>query len=200
MNIIANDCAGAYIYRDSLKCDFMNPFIWSSIDIENFSKLIQNYDTLDFKNIKCELIHNESGICKQGSYIPKVTIDNQVEVGYFHYIQNDKYTTPTKIDGYTMCNDIIKYTVDSYMRRIEKMTEHPIFIWDVTKCKWYNKSNINPVDVFKKITTDYSIVIYSPFLENAVNSNLILLNKKNGSFEVNVSASNIYKTYLSRLL
>jgi uncharacterized protein (DUF1919 family) len=36
MNIIANDCAGAYLYRDSMKTEFLNPFIWSSIDIDNF--------------------------------------------------------------------------------------------------------------------------------------------------------------------
>lgn len=86
MNIIANDCAGAYIYKDHLKRDFMNPFIWSSIDIANFIKLIEFYNTIDFKNIQCKLIFNESGICKQKSYIPKIIIDNQIEVNYFHYI------------------------------------------------------------------------------------------------------------------
>lgn len=98
-----------------------------------------------------------------------------------------------------MCDDIIKYTVDSYLRRIDKMIEHPIFIWDVTKCKWYNKSDVNPVDEFKRINTNYTILIYSPILKNDTDSNLVFLNKQNGDFEVNVSAANIYKMYIKTL-
>lgn len=58
MNIITNNCSGGYIYKDCIKCDFMNPFIWSSIDFDNLLKLVINYDTINFRNIKCELIEN----------------------------------------------------------------------------------------------------------------------------------------------
>ena len=195
MNIIANDCAGAYMYQDQYKCDFMNPFIWSSINIENFQKLIKLYDVLDFKNIESELIVNTSGICKQNSLIPKLIIDNKIEVNYFHYIQNEAYKTPTKVQGYTMYNNIEQYTVDCYERRLNKMTERPIFIWDVTKAKWYNMNNIKPVNAFKNIS-DYTIVVYSLEIQTDMFSNPITLHKSNDDFEVNQSAANIYKLYL----
>lgn len=38
----------------------MNPFIWSSRDFDNFLKLVINYDTINFRNIKCELIENQN--------------------------------------------------------------------------------------------------------------------------------------------
>lgn len=178
----------------------MNPFIWCSIDFENFCKLIQNYNNLNFNNIDCELINNNSGICKQNSLTPKIIIDNKVEVCYFHYIQNEKYLIPTKKDGYTQCKDIIHYTLDCYKRRISKMEERPIFIWDVTKCKWYNKKQENPIDILKTFSKDYTIIVYSSKVLTDIDNTLILLNKANDDFEVNQSASNIYKMYLNKLL
>ena len=93
-NIISNDCVGAYIYRDCLNTDNLNPFVWCSIDIENFSKLIENYDNINFKNIKCDLITNNSGVCKLGSLTPKINIDNIVDVNYFHYIYDKSIKLP----------------------------------------------------------------------------------------------------------
>jgi len=196
MNIIANDCAGGYIYKDCLKVDFMNPFIWSSIDINNFTKLISLYDNINFKNIRCELILNDSGICKNGTSVPKIIIDDKIDILYFHYILNEKYITPTKIDGYTMCKDIKQYTIDCYLRRVEKMNEDPIFIWDVTRCHWYNKTSIDPVSTFKEIESKYKIIIYSPTLKDNIDGKIITLNKVNKCFEVNTSGHNIYQKYL----
>ena len=199
MNIIANDCAGAYIYRDSLKSEFLNPFIWSSIDIENFIKLIREYETIDFRNITCELILNESGICKQQSYIPVITIDNQIDVHYFHYIQYDKYKIPTKVSGYTMYDDIIGYTKEHYMKRLQEMTEQPLFIWDVTACKWYNRINSDPVSLFKTIQTNYKIIIYSTDVETGTDRNIITARKPTIRQEVNTSAYDIYKRVIKDL-
>lgn len=196
MNIITNNCSGGYIYKDCIKCDFMNPFIWSSIDFDNFLKLVINYDTINFRNIKCELIENNSNICKNKSLVPKLTIDNTIDIHYFHYIYNDKYQTPTKIEGYTMCNDIIEYTIDCYIRRLEKMKDDPIFVWDVTRCNWYNPNKIDPIKAFKEIESKYKIIIFSPKVQTEICQNIILLKKDNLDFEVNVSAKNIYNNII----
>jgi uncharacterized protein (DUF1919 family) len=113
MNIISNDCLGAYVYQDQLRVGFQNPFIWSSIDIENFLQLISDYDNLELKRIECYLQLNDSGICKQGSYTPKIIIDNKVEVNFFHYIQSEKHERPIKDSGYTMYKYIVDYTKES---------------------------------------------------------------------------------------
>jgi len=130
---------------------------------------------------------------------PKIIIDNKVEVNYFHYIEDKKYSSPTKIKGYTAIDDVKKYAIDCYNRRLEKMSREPIFIWDVTKAQWYNKHNENPVDKIKNINSDYTVIIYSSKVKTNLSTNPILLNKSNGDFEVNQSAANIYKMYLSKL-
>lgn len=199
MNIIANDCAGAYLYQDQYKCDFMNPFIWNSIDFTNFCQLIQYYDTLNFNHIECVIETNNSGICFQKSLCPKIIIDNKVEVNYFHYIEDKRYSSPTKVKCYTAIDDVKKYAIDCYNRRLEKMSGEPIFIWDVTKIKWYNKLSENPIDRIKEINSKYTVIIYSPKVKTDLNATPILLNKINGDFLVNQSAANIYKMYLSKL-
>ena len=199
MNLIANDCAGAYLYQDWFKTDFMNPFIWCSIDLNNFCCLIENYDSLNFNNIECVLETNVSGICFQKSLCPKIIIDGKVEVNYFHYIEDKKYNSPTKVKGYTAINDVKKYAIDCYTRRLEKMNGNPIFIWDVTRAKWYNKQNENPIYKIRNINSNYTVIIYSSKVKTDLTSVPILLNKTNDDFEVNQSASNIYKMYLNKL-
>ena len=54
MNIISNDCTAGFIYKE-INEEFKNPFIWTSIDIDNFIKLIENYDTLNFNNISINI-------------------------------------------------------------------------------------------------------------------------------------------------
>jgi uncharacterized protein (DUF1919 family) len=85
MNIISNDCVAGYIYTKQLKTEFINPFAWSSMNIDNFCNLIKNFDTINYQNINCQLIINKSGVCELGSIIPQIIIDNKVEVNYFHY-------------------------------------------------------------------------------------------------------------------
>ena len=199
MNIISNDCVAAYIYQNHLKTEFKNPFIWHSIDIENFSKLVESYDDIDFRNIKCELINNDTGICKKESLTPKIIIDNLIEVNYFHYIQDSNFKEPTKMSGYTFYNDIVEYATDLYNKRLLKMTESPVFIWDVTKIKWYNKEGNAPLDVFKSMSPKYNLIIYQPFITNGKDGNIILLRKTNSGFEVNVSAKYIYNNVLKQM-
>ncbi len=199
MNIITNNCISGYLYQDQFKSDFLNPFIWSSIDFENFCRLIKYYDSLDFNNIECTTETNNSGICLQNSLCPKIIIDNKVEVNYFHYIEDKKYSSPTKVKGYTAIDDVKKYAIDCYNRRLEKMSGQPTFIWDVTHAQWYNKLSDNPIDTIKEINSKYTTVVYSPTVKTNLTASPILLNKTNGDFEVNQSAANIYKMYLSKL-
>lgn len=193
MNIIANDCVTGYIYKNHLKCQNQNPFIWSSIDLDNFCTLIENYNKINFHNIKCDLVLNNSGICKQGSLTPKIVIDNLIEVNYFHYVYDASYVSPSKIGPYTMYNDIIAYTVNAYKQRLDRMTEEPMFVWDVTKILWYNKEKESPFEKFKLLKTDFKIIIYQPNIENSIKNNIVLLNKVNGSFEVDASAKHIFQ-------
>ena len=85
MNIISNDCTASFIYKE-INEEFKNPFIWTSIDIDNFIKLIENYDTLNFNNISIKLELNTSEISKKKKKCPIITIDNKVDIHYFHHL------------------------------------------------------------------------------------------------------------------
>jgi hypothetical protein len=79
------------------------------------------------------------------------------------------------------------------------MTEPPLFIWDVTACKWYNRSNFDPVLLFKDIQTDYKIIVYSTDVETRTEDNIITVRKPTIKQEVNTSAYDIYKRIIKDL-
>ena len=199
MNIISNDCVAGYIYTKQLKTEFVNPFAWSSMNLENFSRLIGDYDTLNFKNIECNLIINESTVCEFGSKIPQIIIDNTVEVNYFHYQQNQKYNVPTKVYGYKYYNDMLKYATDEYLKRLGRMREKPIFIWHITPNLWYNPQKQNPIEVFKKLNSQHTIIIFGADLENKREDNIIILNDAQRRTEIHKSGEYIYKNLLKDL-
>ena len=198
MNLIANNCLGALMFSSSIKSEFPNPFMWSSIDIDNFCKLIKNYDTIDFRNIKCELVTNDSKtICEQGSTVTKITIDNIIEVYYFHYQYNSKYTVkPKKIGGYRYFKEIDKYTYDEYIKRLSRMKETPIFLWHLSEHTWYNPNNVDIIDAFRELDTKYNIIIYGKNIKDCKIENIILLEDVLKSQHLFISADYIYKKIL----
>lgn len=199
MNIISNDCVAGYIYTKQLKVQFVNPFAWSSMNLENFSKLIDGYDTLNFKNIECNLIINNSTVCELGSTIPQITIDNAVEVNYFHYQQSQKHNIPTKVYGYKYYNDMINYATDEYFKRLNRMQENPIFIWHITPNMWYNPQKQNPTEMFKKLNSHYTIIVFGANLKNKTENNIIMLNDAQRRTEIHKSGEYIYKNLLKDL-
>ncbi len=199
MNIISNDCVAGYIYTKQLKTEFINPFAWSSMNIDNFCNLIKNFDTINYQNINCQLIINKSGVCELGSIIPQIIIDNKVEVNYFHYQQNDEYDAPTKVYGYKYYNDMTKYASDEYFKRLNRMTEPPIFIWHITPNLWYNPNKLEPLEAFKKIDSKFKIIIFGADLENKKEDNIIILNDAQRRTEIHKSGEYIYKNLLKDL-
>ena len=189
MNIISNDCTAGFIYRE-INEEFKNPFIWTSIDIDNFIKLIENYDTLNFNNISIKLELNTSKISVQNEKYPIITIDNKVDIHYFHYFQKEGTHSELNTEKrYIYDEDIINYVKQIYFSRISRMTESPIFIWsNFEEYSWYNSKDIEKL---KNVSTKYKLIIYSnssiknfskdiliikkPFSENLVEKNAISL-------------------------
>ena len=189
MNIISNDCTAGFIYRE-INEEFKNPFIWTSIDIDNFIKLIENYDTLNFNNISIKLELNTSKISVQNEKYPIITIDNKVDIHYFHHFQKEgTHSELNTEERYIYDEDIINYVKQIYFSRISRMTESPIFIWsNFEEYSWYNSKDIEKL---KNVSTKYKLIIYSnssiknfskdiliikkPFSENLVEKNAISL-------------------------
>ena len=49
-NIISNNCLGGFIYRNILKSEYRNPFIWTLFDDNVFNKFIKNFHTINFRH------------------------------------------------------------------------------------------------------------------------------------------------------
>ncbi len=117
MNIICNNCVGGRIYQQ-LNKQYNNPFIWNIIFYNSYKNLITLIDKINFTNFSIKLkkeIIRDKYAC--------VLIDNLVEVHYIHYIQNSKHKILTKqnngVDIYF--NDILSYTNDKYISRLNRM-------------------------------------------------------------------------------
>lgn len=143
MNIIANDCVGGELYR---LCDeeFKSPFMWTILPFKDFLTLYKSYDKIDFKNIT----YNETPNYYFSWYMSSLNIDGKVNVYFPHHSRDNKYTEFTKyepIKGQSMCawNQMDKYIIEHYNKRIERMTDKPCFV--------YSQENRNSVEELKEL-------------------------------------------------
>ena len=150
-NIIGNSCVSAFITKELLNQEFINPFCWNTIDAQSMYNLILYYDTLDWNNI--ELI-------KDKNWHFYTIIDNKVKIRWAHYIfsKNDNKIRIKKPNVYW--NKIWEYIVNEYNKRIERMLTYkiePIFIiGSLHKVHWYNENWIRKICSIK---TNYKIII-----------------------------------------
>lgn len=122
MNLISHNCLAGNIYKNHLKEEFNNPFIWTVIDFNSMLYLIQNWNKINFKNY--ELIKDE-----QWNF--SIIIDNKVKVQYVHYKFNPNCKTP-RLDnvGSIHYYKIWEYIIQKYEERTKRMlekNENPIF-------------------------------------------------------------------------
>lgn len=137
MNIISNCCAGAYYYRDYLKSQYQNPFIWNIISSYDIYNLIKNYDHIDFTNY--EMIKYDryfktglNGVVEsQYHYVVGLNIDNTFNVFYPHNYYDPKRKTPVIDNACCWYYRNFEYTVDNYEKRVRRMLlskEPPIYL------------------------------------------------------------------------
>ena len=137
MNLISNCCAGAYIYRDYLKIQYPNPFMWSSIaTYEDQYNLIKYYHKINFRNV--ELIKFSDYIpitywkdfSTQYHFLMGLNVDNTFKVFWVHNYYDPTCKTPKNIGGEVYYCRNYEYTLDKWNERIERMNlqESPIFV------------------------------------------------------------------------
>lgn len=144
-NIITNNCLGGYIYRDILKEEYQNPFIWVRLDNIDLIKLLENYETLNFKNIE---IFKESK--KLENFCLK--IDDVVKIKCSHYVFDSKYNTPTIIGVDVHYNKIWEYIIDIYLKRLKRMQKEINYVF-IEDDGTYNIDKILSILQEKKIKT-----------------------------------------------
>lgn len=192
MNIIGNDCTVGFLYRE-LNLEYKNPFIWVAIDFENFLKLIENYDKINFKNItNVQLVVNKTGTSVQNEIYPILTIDNTIDIHFrHHFLKEGKHAEKNTQKRYIYDENIVEYVKNIYMRRAEKMTEPPIFVWnDRDRSHLWYKSNLSN---FNNIKTNYKIIIYTSKSFSSSNPNVTVLYKEELDHLVEKNAINLSK-------
>lgn len=115
MNIITNNCLGGFIYRDILKCEYQNPFIWTGIEIKQFIDLVDNFEKIDFNNV---MIEKKGKDFSNNFYI---IIDDKYAVRNVHiYFDANENIPKRKSDG-VYYNKPWEYIYLKYIKRIKKM-------------------------------------------------------------------------------
>ena len=122
MNIISQNCLAGNIYKNHLKSKFENPFIWTVIDFNSMLFLIQNWNTINFKNYE---------LVKDDNWNFSIIINGKVKVQYVHYKFNPKCKTPILDNvGSIHYYKIWEYIIQKYKERLNRMLEkkeEPIF-------------------------------------------------------------------------
>ena len=155
MNIICNNCVGARLYEVT-KQQFPNPFMWMSIDYNDFIKLVENYNTLDLAHPKFVLEKYKENDYKS----ILVILNNDIQLHYIHYILDKSKKSPVKEKSTNILyKDILSYAKTKWFNRLNRSKEEPLFIYS-----------------FNYMPPDYHI--YNMILEkllNIKNKNLLIL-------------------------
>ena len=111
MQIISNNCCAGYLYQ-LLGEKYSNPFVWGSLDFEEFEKIYLNRKKLEFFPYNARIVPEKSNIIHLETSIYKIN--------YTHFLENPEYKTPTIVRfGHgrdIVCRNIIK----RYLRRTYK--------------------------------------------------------------------------------
>lgn len=164
MNVISNNCCGAYFYN-SINQRQLNPFRFCWFDAESCFNIIQQYDTINFTNYT--LTHD-------ANWMFYLNIDNQINVCMYHQLFDKNYNIPTKVGENIRYCKIWEYIVEQYDRRLSLMTEDPVFIIDAGVFNGWNESKI---DKFLKLnfTRKTVFITHLKQFENKSKENLKVL-------------------------
>jgi len=149
MNIITNNCLGGYIYRDVLRTQYENPFVWCFI--EPYFDFIQDYPNIDFKNYELKRIETDS--LKRF----KIVINEKYELKFWHYWFDKNATVPVVCDSDVKYNKIWEYVVTKYEERLKRMntSEQPIFMF------YGNELSQKSFEILKKKSLTNKVLVFN---------------------------------------
>lgn len=152
MNLISQNCLSGNIYKNHLKEEFGNPFIWTVIDFNSMLYLIQNWNTINFKNYE---------LVKDNNWNFSIIIDEKVKVQYVHYIFDPDAKTVQihcNVRGDIKYCKIWEYIIKKYEERLNRMLdkkEEPIFCIcnsdTIYKDAIYTEEQLKLLEKFKNV-------------------------------------------------
>lgn len=114
INLIGNCCVSAFIYELN-NIQFNNPFIWSFINPQSYKNIILNYNSIPTSKISLSEVSNNDR-----TYY-RVRISPDIDIDYIHYIYSPNHSTPVSDGRNVLYRYAYKYTVDKYIKRLNRM-------------------------------------------------------------------------------
>lgn len=166
MNVIGNNCGSSFYYKEK-GMEFKNPFVWAAITPDDMIYLIENYDNINFNNYNLVDLDKNlfktnnliSQKIKDGGNLKGIQIDKKITAYYTHYLDStiiEQYKD--SIDVY--CEDNKKYVIDKYVKRLDRMTEKPIFLIITYQHHNWTKSD---VEKLSKLKTNKPIILITQY-------------------------------------
>lgn len=166
MNVICNNCAGGYFYRDVLKSEYSNPFIWTQIAAKEFLKLIEKFDEINFYNYEMLKMQKsdftDNGDFGEHTWLNQhplgLRIDNVFTLWFSHILYKKDAITPQMISTNVYYKRHFELVIKTFHKRLARMTEPPVFfILDYAWFGWTYDLIRKAIDLSEK--TKYKIVI-----------------------------------------
>ncbi len=179
INLISSDCVGGR-YFESKNSKYTNPFIWESIKLSDFIRLIEKWDDIDLSKTKWYISNKEYGDIEN---VPTVIVDNSIKVFFHHHHQMEEYKTPTKLHkdvddidlGYC---DIAQYLEEKWQNRLKRMEGEPVFCYN-------DKPFSTDVDIMEFIN------IKTPYKKILITCNKEYKKYENSSLKVHIKPMQI---------
>lgn len=141
MNIITDSCLGGFLYRDILKENYKNPFIWTRIGINEFIDFVDNFENIDFTNVMIDkdgpgltnfktiiddkyTFTNRHIIFSKNDIIPRVNYDN-IHTDWVNVYYNKPW----------------EYILEKYNNRVKRMDKNIVVAIYVAEKKYTPQLN-----------------------------------------------------------
>ena len=148
MNIITNNCLGGHIYRDVLKIQYKNPFIWCFI--EPFFVFIKDYSNINFRNYRLEKLNGKLERFK-------IVIEDKYELKFWHYWFDKNCEILTIKDRDVYYNKIWEYIVEKYEERLSRMNPDDIRVF-----AYYNNDlTLEQFEVLKNLSKNNKVLVFN---------------------------------------
>lgn len=149
MKLICNNCYTGFLQK-KLNMRYETPFVWNRIMPDSYIQLIENYDTMNFTNIKMfncgdrftEFRNNED----KSAF--GMDIDNIITVYWWHYRYDANAKEPIINPPNVYYCKNYEYTLNKYITRLQRMlsTNHePIFVYHSNTAQ-LNTTSLNIID------------------------------------------------------
>lgn len=161
-NIIASNCIGG-IYYQMLNIEYQNPFIWNTIKLTDFIKLITEWNNINFQNITTLFTSKECQKEYNNEKCSTIILDDKIKIYFIHHHYTPNIKSSPKPRPYdsrlydVYGEDILEYIENKWLKRSERLNlTNPIFVYFDD-----NRSTNDNISKLYDLNLKYPLIIIS---------------------------------------